>query len=382
VVTTANALVPLWNRAAEWERRLALIAGARAFLYLSTYYIELDEYGRQALDALDTAQARGVAVNLLIDGFGQRLGGVLMSPETKAALAARLESLRRAGAVVTTYRPRHLLQRALGGGHHVKIQASDQGEAIFGSSNITRASFEGWNEYSVALRGPVVRTLLESYREIGGSVEQSHLEQLTAVTTDADIELDYWFCNPNLGQGALGPLGWRGRNMVTDRLAEMIASARQSILMTSFYFKPVDALVTALVDAARRGVRVDVFHSHLDALPATELAWIAAAAHYPRLLGAGVHMHENRHGEHSKIVLVDGGWVAFGSYNFEHAAHDRLAEAMLASRDPRAVEPARAIFADLARHPDKVRVTPEMLRGLPARLRAKRTILGPLKRWM
>ena len=162
----------------------------------------------------------------------------------------------------------------------------------------------------------------------------------------------------------------------------MIASARESISLTSFYFKPVDQLLTALVDAARRGVRVDVHHSHREALPATELAWIAAAAHYGRLLRAGVRVHENRHGEHSKIVLVDGTWVAFGSYNFEHAAHDRLAEAMLASRDLRAVEPVLAIFAELREHPDNVRVTPRMLRGLPARLKAKRMVLGPLKRWM
>ena len=381
---TASALLPLWNRATEWQRRLAMIREARAFLYLSTYYIELDEYGVELLDALSVAQQRGVAVNLLIDGFGQQLGGVLMSPASKAALDSRLDDLRRAGAVVTIYRPRHRVQQWLGGGHHVKIQVSDAGEAIFGSGNITRMSFAGWNEYSVSLRGPIVRTLLESYGEIGGSVHPDHLDHLRAIanTVDADIELDYWLCNPNLLQGAFGPLGWRGPNLVTDRLVGMIAAARQSIAITSFYFKPVEPLLTALVDAARRGVDVEVHHSHLDALPATELAWIAAAAHYPRLLRAGVRVHENRHGEHSKIVLVDRNRVAFGSYNFEHAAHDRLAEAMLASRDPRAVEPALAIFAELRQHPDNVRVTPQMLRALPVRLRAKRTMLGPLKRWM
>jgi cardiolipin synthase len=383
-MVTASALLPLWNRAAEWARRLAMIRDATSFLYLSTYYVEPDEYGLELLDALSAARRRGVAVNLLIDGFGQQLGGVLMSAERKAALASRLDDLRRAGAVVTIYRPRHRLQRWLGGGHHVKIQVSDAGEAIFGSSNVTRASFDGWNEYSVSLRGPVVHTLLESYREIGGTVQSSHLDRLRAIANDADadIELDYWLCNPNLHQGAFGPLGWRGPNIVTERLVQMIAGARQSIAMTSFYFKPVEPLLAALVDARRRGVAVDVHHSHRDALPATELAWIAAAAHYRRLLRAGVQVYENRHGEHSKIVLVDRAWVAFGSYNFEHAAHDRLAEAMLASRDPRAIGPALAIFAELRQHPDNVQVTLRMLRGLPAQLKAKRTILGPLKRWM
>jgi len=383
-MVTSSALLPLWNRADEWARRLAMIREAASFLYLSTYYIEYDEYGVELLDALDAAQRRGVAVNLLIDGFGQQLGGVLMSRESRSALASRLDALRRENATVTIYRPKHRLQRWLGGGQHVKIQVSEAGEALFCSSNVTRMSFEGWNEYAVALRGPVVPTLLESYRELGGSVEESHVDHLRTVAgaTEAGIALDYWFCNPNLSQGTAGPLGWRGPNVVTDRLVEMIAEAKTSIAITSLYFKPVEPLMAALVAAARHGVDVEIHHSHRDALPATELAWIAAAAHYRRLLRAGVRVYESRHGEHSKIVVTDGTWVAFGSYNFEHAAHDRLAEAMLASRDPVAVQPALAIFEELRQHPDNVLVTPRTLRDLPARLRVKRTLLGPFKRWM
>ena len=170
--------------------------------------------------------------------------------------------------------------------------------------------------------------------------------------------------------------------MVTDRLVEMINQARRSISITSFYFKPVDTLVDALVRAAGRGVRVEVHHSHLDALPATELAWIAAAAHYPRLLGAGVQVFENRHGEHSKIILIDEVWVAFGSYNFEHAAHDRLAEAMLASRDPRAIAPVLEILGELRANRQNLQVSQGGLAAQPARLRFKRAALAPLKRWM
>lgn len=384
MMTRASALVALWNRGAEWERRLAMVREARSFLYLSTYYVEHDPYGLGMLAELIAAERRGVAVNLLIDGFGQRLGGALMSVEHKAALATMLDELRRAGAVVTTYQPGPSLQRWLGGGQHVKIQVSEAGEAIFGSSNLSRSSFEGWNEYAVALRGPVVRTLLESYRDIGGTVNGSHLAQLDDVAEAgvADLRLEYWLCNPNSSQGRAGPLGWRGRNVVTDGLIDRIATARRSIWITSFYFKPVEPLLAALADAARRGVQVEVHHSHRDALPATDLAWIAAAAHYNRLLKAGVRVYENRRGEHSKIVLIDDEWVAFGSYNFEHAAHDRLAEAMLTSRDARATRPAAEIFAELRRHPDNALVTPQVVADWPARLKARRWLFGRFKRWL
>lgn len=384
-MTSATALVPLWDRAAEWERRLAMIRDAQSFLYLSTFYIELDARGTAALDALLAAQRRGVAVNLLIDGFGQRLGGVLMSRETRAALAARLQALRAAGAVVTFYRPAFRLQRWLGGGQHVKIQVSEAGEAIFGSSNLTESSFDGWNEYSVALRGPVTATLLESYRAIGGHVEPAHLVRLRAMPErepEPSIVLDYWLCNPNPLQGPLGPLGWRGRNEVTERLIDAIDAARASVCVSSFYFKPVEALLSAFIRAARRGVQVEVFHSHRNALPQTDLAWIAAAVSYDRLMEAGVTIWENRHGEHSKIVTIDGTWAAFGSYNFEDAAHDRLAEAMLVSRDPRAVEPTLAIFDGLRRDPDNAVVSAAAMATLPRRVAVKRRLFGPFKRWM
>ncbi len=153
-----------------------------------------------------------MAVNLLVDAFGQRLGGVLMSRAQRAALARGWTALRAAGGVVTIYRPPCRAQRVLGGGQHVKIQVSEAGEAIFGSSNITKSSFEGWNEYAVAVRGPVARVLLESCRELGGVVSRRRTWPLGAAADGArrDLALDYWLCNPNARQGWCGPLGWRG----------------------------------------------------------------------------------------------------------------------------------------------------------------------------
>ncbi len=382
----ASALVPLWDRAAEWQRRLAMIETAQSFLYLTTFYIEFDAYGTEMLAALRRAQRRGVTVVLLVDAFGQRLGGVLMTADQRAALAAELDGLRAEGGVVTVYAPARRVQRLLGGGQHVKIQVSDGGEAIFGSSNLTASSFERWNEYAVAVRGPVAVTLLGSVRALGGTVAPAHLAQLAQVALAdpplADLALDYWLCNPNLAQGWRGPFGWPGPNDVTGRMIDMLDSARTSASITSFYFKPVRLLLEAVLRAARRGVRVEVFHSHREALPATDLAWIAAAASYPQLLDAGVHLYENRHGEHSKLVLIDDAWAAFGSYNFEDAAHDRLAEAMLASRDLRAVAPVAAIFGELRAHPGNERVTSESVAQWPTRVRARVSRYGRFKWWM
>ncbi len=80
----------------------------------------------------------------LLDGFGQTLGGVLMMADQRRELSRRLDGLRVGGGTATFYRPGGLVQRYIGG-QHVKIKVADTGEAVFGSSNITSASFEGWN---------------------------------------------------------------------------------------------------------------------------------------------------------------------------------------------------------------------------------------------
>lgn len=385
--TSASLFEVLWNRQAEWDRRLEMVRDAGQFLYLSLFYLEYDAYGREMLDALLAAQRRGVRVQLILDTFGQRLGGVLMDTRQRRDLSTALGTLRDAGGQVVFYQPPRWLQRRLAGGHHVKVQVSESGEALFSSGNVTKSSFEGWNECAVALRGQVVPALLESCRDIGGRVSDDDVAWLRRRAEKdqngaAAIPLDYWFCNPNVHQGPFGPLGWTGPNSLTMRMVEMVESAQRSLQLTSFYFKPTRVLRDAIISAARRGVRVDVHHSHRDALPATDLAWIAAAVDYDALLDAGVHIHENRHGEHSKIVLVDDTWVAYGSYNFEDAAHDRLAEAMIATRDAAGLEPAKAIFDALRADPDNTRVTRETVNAWPAAWKQRIRRYGRFKRWM
>jgi len=364
-----------------------MVRSATRFLYLSLFYLEYDAYGRDMLDVLVAAQRRGVRVQLILDTFGQRLGGVLMTTRQRRDLHSALQALKDAGGQVVFYQPPRWLQRRLAGGHHVKIQVSESGEALLCSGNVTKSSFEGWNECAVALRGHIVPALLESCREIGGSVPDEDVAWLRRCAEQdqggrPEIALEYWFFNPNVHQGALGPLGWAGPNSLTTRMIEMVESAQRSLQLTSFYFKPTRALRDAVIGVARRGVHVEVHHSHLDALPATDLAWIAAAVDYGPLLDAGVHIYENRHGEHSKIVLVDDTWVAYGSYNFEDAAHDRLAEAMVATRDAVGVEPAKGIFHALRADPDNMRVTPESVAGGPATLKQRGRRYGRFKRWM
>ena len=81
-------------------------------------------------------------------------------------------------------------------------------------------------------------------------------------------------------------------------------------------------------------------------------------------------------------MLVDEGWVAFGSYNFEDAAHDRLAEAMLATHDPRVITHAVSIFEQLNAYPGNIPVDTQFLERLPTKLKLRCALLRRFKRWL
>jgi len=381
----ASSFAPLRDRALEWRRRIELIDGARSFIYVSTFYIEWDRYGQEFLQALRHAQSRGVHVALIVDGFGQKLGGLAMPVSSRRRLASEFDALRAAGVEVQNYAPHRHGSRWLAGGHHVKIQLADVGGALFSSGNITASSHERWDEFAVIVDGPVAMPMLESFATLGVNVRQIDRALLAKSSTGggADpIEFDYEIFNPNAGHGLLGPLGWRSNNFISTRIGDAIAGARASVRLTSFYFKPAPALRRVILAAARRGVRVEIFHSGVEALPETRLAWMAAASDYDELLAAGIEIHESPHGEHSKILLIDDRLAIFGSYNLEHAADDRLAEAMLSSADDRVVRPIREVLDACAASSAFSRVTGSSLAAMEWKLRLGRRLVRPWRRWL
>ncbi len=379
----ASTFEPLRDRRSEWLRRLALIEQAQRFVYVSTFYLEWDRYAREFLEALKRARRRGAHVVLVADTFGQRLTGSATTRQDRRSLSRSLGELRALGAEVSFYAPRHRIQRWLGGGQHVKIQLSEDGLALFGSSNVTASSYERWDEFSALLAGPAALALLDSFAALGVRVRPRDREVIARVSRDPGpdpIRFDYGLFNPNPAQGAWGPLGWRTNNALTLGLERAFRQARESILLTSFYYKPAPGLRREVLAARARGVRVAVYHSHVEALPETRLAWLAAAADYDCLLAAGVEIYESRHGEHSKVILIDGRVAMFGSYNFEHAADDRLAEAMLSSTDPRVVAPIARVLEECAGSTEPM--TRQRLDRLPRSLRWQRRLVRPVRRWM
>ncbi len=375
----------LVDREEEWSVRMEMIEGAQRFLILTTYYFDRGDLSGLMLDALIAAARRGVRVVLVVDKFGQRLGGQMSLPAQPTRLSERLHDLRAAGGAVVHYSPRAFRHRAVGGGLHVKIQVSEAGVAVFGSSNIAHHSFRQWNEVSLAIEGDMVAHLLDEACRFAGLSERessAFMALLPTPQTDPTSQpLRYLREEPEERSDRFFPWG-RVDNRLTAELVNLIDSAQQSLFITTFYYKPPPILRKAILRACARGADVRIFHSHRASLQASALPWMSCTYQYDEIIAAGGQIYENIAGEHSKVVLVDHRKVAVGSYNFEHAAHDRLIEAMLFSDEPAVCEQFGSFFERLRHSADNIALSSTWASELPFVMQVQRWFYRPLQRWI
>jgi cardiolipin synthase len=92
-------------------------------------------------------------------------------------------------------------------------------------------------------------------------------------------------------------------------------NAQRSIHLITPYFVPDSQTVSALVDAARRGVDVKII---LPGQSDSTLALAAGHYEYSTLLKAGVKLYERQRAMvHAKTAVVDGAWSTVGSTNMD-----------------------------------------------------------------
>jgi cardiolipin synthase A/B len=95
-----------------------------------------------------------------------------------------------------------------------------------------------------------------------------------------------------------------------------ITAARRSIHLSTPYFIPDALTIKALIDAAKRGVTIQIITvgSHTD----SETVRRASRARWGALLEAGIEIHEYQLTMyHCKVMIVDGLWPTVGSTNFD-----------------------------------------------------------------
>ena len=303
-----NQINLLQNGEAYFPAIEAAIDRAMHEIYLETYIFENDNTGRRIAEALRRAALRGVKTHLLMDGFGS-----LRLPKTM------VENLEAAGARVLKFRPktspwtlqRHRLRRL-----HRKIVVVDRMIAFVGGMNIidhqdihgrTSTRFD----YAVSVEGPLVKEIHDSARRVWSRVAWTRLPR----GWDEDNDLPATEPKGSTRAAFLVRNNIRHRRDIEDAYLQAIEQAHNEIILANAYFLPGLNFRHALLDAARRGVRVVLL---LQGRNDHRLLHSAAHALYGSFLDAGIEIHEYRKSlMHAKVGVIDAHWATVGSSNLD-----------------------------------------------------------------
>lgn len=304
-----NRVRLLENGSEYFPTLIEAIDAARREIHLETYIFADDAAGRRVAAALGRAATRGVAVRVLVDGFGAR--------DFPDGLGRELNQ---AGVEVLVYRPevarlrlrRHRLRRL-----HRKLVVVDGAIAFIGGINIiddldTPGQVPPRHDYAVSVEGPLVAEIHQAVHHLWRLVATAALRWHVPKTPAPKIE--------SLPQGETRAAflirdNLRHRRDIEEAYLEAINDAREDILIASAYFLPGRRFRLALAAAAHRGVRVTLL---LQGRVEYLLLHYATQSLYGRLLGAGIRIVEyHRSFLHAKVAVIDGQWATVGSSNID-----------------------------------------------------------------
>lgn len=309
-----NRLTLLVEPGVRMDALLELIRGASRSLRLLYYIYADDETGRRVRDELIAARARGVSVDLIVDGFGSDAGHAFFTP------------LEEAGASVCRFIPRFGRRYLLR--NHQKLAIADEARAIIGGFNIEDSYFlppeqGGWRDLGLLIEGPGAGRLTGYFDALAGWAKRPK-----ARMRDLRRALKSW-------SGSDGAMRWllggpaRRLNPWARAVKRDMTRARSAAFVVA-YFAPSPGMLTRLDRIGRRGTATVVTAAKSD-----NTTTIGAARFcYPGLLRKGVRVYEYQRTKlHTKLYVIDDA-VHIGSANFDMRSLFLNLELMLRIEDP------------------------------------------------
>jgi cardiolipin synthase len=305
-LTAGNKIEPLVNGDEAFPAMLAAINSAKQSISLCTYIFDNDATGRKFIAALGRAAQRGVAVRVLVDAAGTRYSWPPITRRLRQAKVPFAKFL--PTSLLTPWRVATINLR-----NHRKSLIVDGETAFTGGINIRHGNMlaekpsHPVQDLHFRVTGPVVEELQEIFASDW------------AFTTGEILAGEIWFpAQREAGKviARVVPDGPDGdfENARWTMLAAL-AEAQTSVQVVTPYFLPDTALITALNLAALRGVRVDIILPAQSNLPFVH--W-ASRALWWQVLERGCRIWLTPPPfDHSKLMIVDGHWVQFGSANWD-----------------------------------------------------------------
>ena len=342
-IEAGNRVETLLNGDEIFPAMLEAIASAQESITFETFVYWAGDVGERFTHALSERARAGVAVHLIIDWAG-----------STRIDTGFLDEMNAAGVEISRYhelpwydplRWRDIAD--IENRTHRKILVVDGKVGFTGGVGIAdiwegnAESPEHWRDTHFRVSGPVVAQLqsafIDNWLESGGQV----------------LHGDRYF-PPLRATGSLRAQAFKGSpTEATENIELMyrlaIAAAERSIKLSSAYFVPNPGTIAALVEAAERGVKVQIIvpGEHLD----SQLVKAASPALWGELLEAGIEIHRYQPTMfHCKVLVIDDYFSSIGSTNFDNRSFQLNDEVNVNVFDARfSAEQSRIFDRDLER---------------------------------
>ncbi|WP_053937678.1 cardiolipin synthase [Amantichitinum ursilacus] len=299
---SCSRLEILVDGGAAFSAIFTAIEQAEHSVHLEYYIYEPDHIGLALARLLARKAQEGVKVRLLIDALGsKRLGKKFLGPMLNAGVVIAFFHH-------TTFRK---FRPVINMRTHRKIVVCDDRIGFTGGINITdeedeRINPHAYHDLHLLLEGQAVERLQQVFWEdwFYTTGEQRQAAQtLTATPGDQIVQV--------LQSGPDNELAPIYRTYLAT-----INAAQERVWLTTPYFVPDEAAMTALTSAALRGVDVRVM---VPRKSDSRLVTLAARSYFEELTQAGVQVWEyTTRMLHSKTLVVDRSYAMIGTANFDN----------------------------------------------------------------
>jgi cardiolipin synthase len=310
VFTQGNFITLLRSGEEYFPALEAAIRHAKREIYLETYIFQLDEIGLRIGEALMEAAQRGVAVYLLLDGFGCQ---DLPKPY--------LKKLTVFGVQVIVYRQKTspwTLEKNRLHRLHRKMVVVDRRTAFVGGINIiddydVPKDATPRLDYAVEVEGEIVKDIYQAMHKLWRRLAWLHMRAKPKFIANR-----YFEASVDKQTGMKAALVLRDnilhRRDIEEAYLSAIANAKNEIIIANAYFLPGWRFRKALLEAAERGVKVKLLlQGRLE-----YFYMFASHAFYNQFLQQGIEIFEyHKSFMHSKVAVIDGEWATVGSSNID-----------------------------------------------------------------
>lgn len=363
---------------ALFPRMCEAIERATREVWFATYIFHDDGAGRRVADALAAAARRGVAVHVVIDGFGSH-----------HTLHKVRQWMQPAGVQFEIFRPLDRWWSWLQPGQlrrlHQKLCVADEQVAFVGGINVIDDRHDlnhGWSDaprldFAVGVTGPLAADVHRTARAMWARANLGHgwrQELMGVLRSAAPMDQTLALVRRLRMRAPKAPLeapqqpvraafvvrdNLRQRRSIERSYIEAIRAARERVDIAVPYFYPGQGFRRALLKAARRGVHVRLL---LQGKVDYRIAALAARALYDELRATGVRIYEYTPAWlHAKVAVVDDEWATVGSSNIDPLSLVLNLEANVVVRDRNFAQALRASFDDALAVSAEVAGTPPRL---------------------